>query len=289
MKYLLLFATFALLIAGCANTSSNSNQSTQQTSLIKNSMGHANLANGEISPEELNQKLKDLKAGKTNPFILLDVREQEEYNEAHIPGTTTLISVKNISEETLKQNGLNPEDEIIVYCRSGHRSHIAAETIRSLGYKNVREVNSGIIHWMEDGFPTESGSGLTKLTQQTSVQTQSENTQAENAQISFDRESHDFGEVKQFGGTVQTAFKVKNNGKKNLEIGEITTSCSCTSTKIDTKTIKPGEETTLTVIFNPNLHEEPKEKFKRTIFIPTNDPKNPEAELNIWVDILEGK
>lgn len=109
------------------------------------------------------------------------------------------------------------------------------------------------------------------------------------ATISFDNSSYDFGEIKQFSGTVQKVFTVKNEGKDTLKIGEITTSCSCTAAKIDKIEIAPDNTANLTVIFNPNLHEEPKEKFKRIIFIPTNDPKNPEAQLTIWVDILEGQ
>jgi hypothetical protein len=41
------------------------------------------------------------------------------------------------------------------------------------------------------------------------------------------------------------------------------------------------------VIFDPDLHEEPLERFSRTIFVPTNDPNNEELEYRIWVDILE--
>lgn len=283
MKYILIFGILMLVIAGCAATVQKENSANNST--IKNSEGHANLSRNEISPEELNDKLQKLKTDSSaQKFVLLDVREQSEFETAHIPGTTHLISVKNISEQTLQQAGIKKEDEIVVYCRSGHRSGIAAKTIRELGYKNVRELNSGIIHWSEDGYATESG------TQQFSRPPQTNETQASNdAQISFDRIIHDFGEVKQFGGNLKTTFKVKNSGAKDLKIGTITTSCSCTSTKIETSTIKPGQETTLTVTFNPNLHEEPKEKFKRTIFIPSNDPNKPEAELNIWVDIVEGK
>lgn len=283
MKYIIIFGILALVIAGCATTAIPK-EKLANTSTIKNAQGHADLSKDEISPEELNDKLQ--KAGTPNEqkFILLDVREQNEFEQAHIPGTTNLISVKNISAKTLQQAGINPEDEIVVYCHSGARSHIAATTMRSLGYKNVRELNSGITHWTEDGYPTESGP------QQFSTQQQTAETQTSNdAQISFDQTSYNFGQIKQFGGTVQTTFKVKNSGKKELKIGTITTSCSCTTTKIGTTTIKPGEETTLTVTFNPNLHEEPKDKFKRTIFIPSNDPNNAEAELNILVDILEGE
>lgn len=107
--------------------------------------------------------------------------------------------------------------------------------------------------------------------------------------ITFDRTKHDFGVVPQFGGVVEAIFTVRNEGTETLEIGDITTSCSCTSAQISSASIPVGGEAELTVIFDPNLHEEPIDVFKRTVFIPTNDPNNPEAEVTIQVDIDEGK
>ncbi len=137
---------------------------------------------------------------------------------------------------------------------------------------------------MEDGFPTESGAAGAGGAGGTT-----DNKETNAPEISFDRPSHDFSEIPQFGGKVKTSFTVKNTGENILEIGTITTSCACTIAKISKTKIPAGDSAILNIEFDPNLHEEPKEKFKRTIFIPTNDPKNPEAELEIWVDILEGK
>jgi hypothetical protein len=58
---------------------------------------------------------------------------------------------------------------------------------------------------------------------------------------------------------------------------------------VASRSISAGGETTLTVYFDPDLHEEPLEVFKRTVFIPTNDPAKPEVEVVIQVDIQEGK
>lgn len=240
--------------------------------------GHADVSKGEIAPAALFEKLQ-----KGEKLTLLDVREADEYEEVHIPGTAQRISVKELSQSTLDAAGIKKDDQIIVYCRSGARSRVAAKIMRDLGYTNIWELNSGIIHWMEDGFPTESGGAPGGSSTDTSQQ------QTDAPRIAFDRTNHDFGEVKQFGGKVQTIFRVKNEGKSELAIGTITTSCSCTEAKIENSKIPAGGESVLTIIFDPNLHEEPKEKFKRTIFLPTNDLQKPEAELTIEVDILEGK
>lgn len=236
--------------------------------------GHADVTKGEIAPAAVFEKMQN-----GEKLVLLDVREADEYEEVRIAGTTHRISVKELSEANLTKAGIKKDDQIIVYCRSGARSKTAATLLRALGYTNVWEINSGIIHWMEDGFPTESGA------EKTGDQTQ----ETDASKISFDRLSHDFGEIPQFGGNVETKFTIKNEGKTALEIGAITTSCACTSAQLSRSKIPAGGSSILTVTFNPNLHEEPKDKFKRTIFIPTNDPEKPEAELTVWVDILEGK
>ena len=76
--------------------------------------------------------------------IILDVREQEEFAEGHIPGAI-LIPHTEIED---KAKDLLPDKnaQILVYCRSGRRSKIASETLAKLGYTNVKEFG-GIIDW----------------------------------------------------------------------------------------------------------------------------------------------
>ena len=76
--------------------------------------------------------------------VILDVREQDEYDAGHIPGAV-LLSYTQIEE---KAEELLPDKDqlILVYCRSGRRSKIAAEALVELGYTNIREFG-GIIDW----------------------------------------------------------------------------------------------------------------------------------------------
>ena len=77
-------------------------------------------------------------------YIILDVREQDEYDEGHIPGAI-LIPYGEIADRAEKE--LADKDQLIlVYCRSGRRSKIAAEALVKLGYTNVKEFG-GIIDW----------------------------------------------------------------------------------------------------------------------------------------------
>ena len=77
-------------------------------------------------------------------FAIIDARTQEEYDEGHIPGAI-LIPEYEIADRAEKE--LPDKDQLIlVYCRSGRRSKIAAEELVKLGYTNVKEFG-GIIDW----------------------------------------------------------------------------------------------------------------------------------------------
>ena len=77
-------------------------------------------------------------------YIILDVRTQEEYDEGHIPGATQ-ISHEEIAEKA--EGVLTDKNQLIlVYCRSGRRSKLAAEALVELGYTNIKEFG-GIIDW----------------------------------------------------------------------------------------------------------------------------------------------
>lgn len=77
-------------------------------------------------------------------YVLLDVREQSEYDEGHIPGAI-LIPYTEIEE---KAESMIPDKnaQILVYCRSGRRSKIASEALLKLGYTDIKEFG-GIIDW----------------------------------------------------------------------------------------------------------------------------------------------
>ena len=81
---------------------------------------------------------------KEEGFIILDVREQDEYDAGHIPGA---ILIPHTEIEARAEEVLTDKDQLIlVYCRSGRRSKIAAEALAELGYTNIKEFG-GIIDW----------------------------------------------------------------------------------------------------------------------------------------------
>ena len=96
-------------------------------------------AEGVLSPEEAKARMD------ANPdLILLDVRTQEEYDEGHISGALLIpyTEISRKAETMLKDK----EQLILVYCRSGRRSAIAATALTDMGYNNVKDFG-GIIDW----------------------------------------------------------------------------------------------------------------------------------------------
>ena len=91
-----------------------------------------------VSYEELQAKL-----AKKENFVLLDVRTPEEFAEAY--WRSVLLPYDQVEQ---KAASLLPDKDkpIIVYCRSGRRSAIAAVTLRGLGYKDVKDFG-GISRW----------------------------------------------------------------------------------------------------------------------------------------------
>ena len=101
--------------------------------------------NGErIMYEQITAKEAKKIMDSGEEHIILDVREQDEYDSGHIPGAILIpyTEIENRAEEILPDK----EALILVYCRSGRRSKIAAESLVGLGYTNIKEFG-GIIDW----------------------------------------------------------------------------------------------------------------------------------------------
>ena len=83
--------------------------------------------------------------------IILDVREQDEYDSGHIPGAV-LLPVGTIDDTTAAQVIPETDSTVLVYCRSGNRSKTASAALADLGYTNIYELG-GINTWPYDTEP----------------------------------------------------------------------------------------------------------------------------------------
>ncbi|MDH7500110.1 MAG: ThiF family adenylyltransferase, partial [candidate division NC10 bacterium] len=101
----------------------------------------------EISAEEVREK-----AEGGEDFVLLDVRDPEEFRSGHLPGAQSIS--RGMLEFRAKEVLTSPEKPIVVYCATGHRSLLAGQTLKALGYDHVHSLAGGIRRWRDLGYPT---------------------------------------------------------------------------------------------------------------------------------------
>ena len=87
-----------------------------------------------ITENEVNELIK-------NDAVIIDVRENEEYNSGHI------VDAINIPVENISSVDYDKDTVIIVYCASGVRSANAAKSLIDAGYTNVYNLDGGLINW----------------------------------------------------------------------------------------------------------------------------------------------
>ncbi len=109
-----------------------------------------------LSVQQLRAGLTKAPSMPQKGFILIDVRSVEEHAAGFIPGTDMNIEFRDIQARH-REIGARLEDHVVVYCQSGHRSNIAAETLADLGYRHVYNVTGSMNAWLAAGFPVESG------------------------------------------------------------------------------------------------------------------------------------
>ncbi len=83
--------------------------------------------------------------------FVIDVREQFEYDEGHIPG----IPLIPMSEFQSRLDEIPTDKEVIVTCRSGNRSGQVTDFLRQEGYTNIHNMEGGIVAWQAAGYDVE--------------------------------------------------------------------------------------------------------------------------------------
>jgi molybdopterin/thiamine biosynthesis adenylyltransferase/rhodanese-related sulfurtransferase len=87
-----------------------------------------------------------------DPPLLVDVREEDEWDEGQIPGAIHIP--RGFLESRIEQSATDHAQPIVLYCASGNRSVFAAKTLSDLGYENVSSLSGGYTDWKRNGYPT---------------------------------------------------------------------------------------------------------------------------------------
>ena len=109
----------------------------------------------EVDPKEVHQVTNN-----GNEAVIVDVREQHEYEEAHLPGAKHVP--RGHLESRIEGAAPDRSQRVILYCASGNRSALAADTLTQLlGYENVESMTGGITLWKDRGYEVEVPRALT--------------------------------------------------------------------------------------------------------------------------------
>ena len=104
-----------------------------------------------INNESINQMNSDelIEFIELNDAILVDVRTEDEYNSGYIESSLNIDYFSN--EFSVNADKLDKTIPIILYCRSGKRSSMSANKISKLGFKEIYNLEGGILEWIEEG------------------------------------------------------------------------------------------------------------------------------------------
>lgn len=94
----------------------------------------------ETTPAQVNSRL-----AKSQPFHLIDVREDDEWTQGRLPKALHLA--RGILERDIEKTVPDKNSEIVLYCGGGFRSALAAESLQKMGYKNVYSMKGGFRKW----------------------------------------------------------------------------------------------------------------------------------------------
>ena len=149
MNMWMLALCMAALLAGCSRASigiiggaDGPTKIIVSESAKQTQKGEIQMRYQTITPEEA----KAVMDGESS-YIILDVREQEEYDQGHIPGAVLMPHTR--TRELAPELVPDRDTTVLVYCRSGRRSVLAAQMLADMGYTDVREFG-GILDWPYD-------------------------------------------------------------------------------------------------------------------------------------------
>ncbi len=97
----------------------------------------------ELSPPEVAAMVE-----RGDPFVLIDVRENDKFREGHLPGARGIG--RGVLEYHIVDEVPDTAEPIVLYCRGENRSALAAASLQEMGYENVSSMSGGFREWTQD-------------------------------------------------------------------------------------------------------------------------------------------
>jgi rhodanese-related sulfurtransferase len=106
-----------------------------------------------VSPKEIHSLeitlAEYLAAGQGTPVQVIDVRDPDEWDAGHM-AEAMLLPLSDLEQ---RRHELDPAAPVVLVCRSGRRSLVAAEYLQTVGFGNARSLSGGMIAWAAAGLP----------------------------------------------------------------------------------------------------------------------------------------
>ncbi|PIZ64576.1 hypothetical protein CO051_02610 [Candidatus Roizmanbacteria bacterium CG_4_9_14_0_2_um_filter_39_13] len=222
-------------------------QKGQSTDQNANTLSHTDIQ--LVNPDRFDE------LAKIPETFVLDVHTPEQ---THIAGTDAFIPYDQLKENQSKL----PQDKttpILLYCRSGSMSREATQTLASMGYSTIYDLEGGTQTYRE-----------------------------QRVGVLLQPDSQDLGTVI-YGDIAKTTFTLTNNTPQPLNITKVSTSCGCTSASVERESLKPYESTTVNISFDPAVHKDDTDlgDLTRTIFIETDNLDFPKVTAEITATVVK--
>ena len=202
-----------------------------------------------VSPDQFDEL-----SAKPETFVL-DVHTPEQ---THISDSDAFIPYDKL-EENKDQLPADKSTPILIYCRSGSMSREASQTLASMGYTTIYDLEGGTQAYRE-----------------------------QRVGLMLQPDSQDLGTVI-YGDIATTTFTLTNSTPQPLNITKVSTSCGCTSASVEGESLKPYESTTVHVSFDPAVHKDDTDlgDLTRTIFIETDNPNYAKMSADITATVVK--
>lgn len=239
----IIIVVFILIVTGVYFYTQKSQNSDQKANTLSNADIQL------VNPDQFDEL-----SAKSETFVL-DVHTPEQ---THISDSDVFIPYDKL-EENKDQLPADKSTPILIYCRSGSMSREASQTLASMGYTTIYDLEGGTQAYRE-----------------------------RRVGVMLQPDSQDLGTVV-YGDIATTTFTLTNNTPQPLNITKVSTSCGCTSASVERESLKPYESTTVNVSFDPAVHKDDTDlgDLTRTIYIETDNSNFAKMAVDITATVVK--